>query len=460
MAAIIGILIGITAGVFLLFDIDVPFIDEDDETRDLPTVTLPPTRSPVVSADPGTPPSTTTTPASPSAGPKTWQLFGNAVYGQNATDEFGTALALADQGNILVVGAPLDENGVGSIQTFAWDAESLDWDATWAPDILGHTPAGHFGDTLAVSASGDIVAACSFTQDQGSIVQIFQRITGGFSWVQVRDAIPRKGRGTCPLALSADGLTVAFGSKWYWPAGIVQVYKLDQQDEWNLYGQELSDETLQDLSMGDGWGESVALSSDGNVLAVTASGGSYVRVLALDTSTTQWVPKGQVLNVGNDPRASKLSARMSVSLSANGNIVAFGVPEVDGGKGSLSGLVQVYRFDETADEWSLLGQNLPGSQANEHFGFSLALSNDGLTLVASGVGNDAALGVVRIFQFDETLDEWEQVTDDIQGEAPGDEWGYAVSVSSDGNVVAAGGRFHGGAGEEQHTGQVRVYKFA
>ena len=210
--AVISVAIGIAAGVLIWMDVDIPFLnDNEDETRDLPVTAFPttskPTASPVASPSSAAP----TVSASPA-----WQQLGNSIDGQNRTDEFGTAVALARNGELLVVGAPLDENGDGSIQTFAWDADSADWDASWAPKILGSNRAGHFGETLAVSANGDIMASCSSTSGQGSIVQIFQKIAGGYTWVQIRDAITgdsqlRLSTHTATIqSLNSDGLILSY----------------------------------------------------------------------------------------------------------------------------------------------------------------------------------------------------------------------------------------------------------
>eukprot|EP00977_Amphora_coffeiformis_P001474 scaffold294_cov221-Amphora_coffeaeformis.AAC.30 len=154
--------------------------------------------------------------------------------------------------------------------------------------------------------------------------------------------------------------------------------------------------------------------------------------------------------------SSKLSEHMDIALSADGRTLAFGAPHADGGAGAQSGLVQVYRYDESVEQWDLIGENISGLGTEEQFGYSVALMSDGLTLVAGGVelvdSETRASGVIRIYKYDDDGYTWEQVGDDIDGEASLDGWGFAVDISADGNVVVGASRFH-----DDGAGQIPVY---
>jgi len=62
---------------------------------------------------------------------------------------------------------------------------------------------------------------------------------------------------------------------------------------------------------------------------------------------------------------------------------------------------------------------------------------------------------VRLYEWNGAA--WNQVGEDIDGEAEDDRSGYSVSLSSDGTVVAIGA--YGNDGNGSDSGHVRVYSF-
>lgn len=63
-------------------------------------------------------------------------------------------------------------------------------------------------------------------------------------------------------------------------------------------------------------------------------------------------------------------------------------------------------------------------------------------------------GHVRIFEFDDTNNEWVQRGSDIDGKGFGDQFGGSVDLSDDGNIVTVSSRFH-----KKQTGEVQVYTY-
>ena len=84
------------------------------------------------------------------------------------------------------------------------------------------------------------------------------------------------------------------------------------------------------------------------------------------------------------------------------------------------------------------------------------------THVATGsMGGDGAgrnAGHVSIFQYNNDTDTWQQLGQKIDGEAALDLFGYSVSLSVDGNIVAAGGFFNDGRGPDDSS-HVRIFQF-
>ena len=105
--------------------------------------------------------------------------------------------------------------------------------------------------------------------------------------------------------------------------------------------------------------------------------------------------------------------------------------------------------------WIQLGADFDGKAAYDNFGIAVSMSSDGTILAMGGRGDRCStLGYVRVFKY--ASSKWTQLGADINGEAVDDGVGYAVSLSSDGTVLAVGAFLSG----ESKSGRVRVYKYA
>ena len=149
----------------------------------------------------------------------------------------------------------------------------------------------------------------------------------------------------------------------------------------------------------------------------------------------------------------------TISLSSDGTIVAIGARYNQGINGFESGHVRVYQYDGTV--WVQLGQDIDGEAAEDRFGYGLSLSSDGTIVAIGAYRNDGINGVdsghVRVYQYKGTA--WTQLGLDIDGEAADDWLGYgstSVSLSSDGNILATGARYNDGI-NGTNNGHVRVF---
>ena len=106
-----------------------------------------------------------------------------------------------------------------------------------------------------------------------------------------------------------------------------------------------------------------------------------------------------------------------------------------------------------------LGQDINGEAAEDYSGRSVSISADGST-VAIGAhandGNGSNSGHVRVYQWSGGT--WQQLGSDIDGEATGDESGVSVSISADGSTVAIGADYNRGNGS--NPGHVRIYQWS
>ena len=198
----------------------------------------------------------------------------------------------------------------------------------------------------------------------------------------------------------------------------------------------------------------MSLSDDGNTVAIGASendGNGYnsghVRVYVWNGSS--WEQRGFDI----DGEAADDHSGISVSLSGDGSILAIGGPFNDV-NGSDSGHVRVYVWNGSS--WEQRGDDIDGEAAGDWSGFAVSLSDDGSTLAIGANRNDGNVknsGHVRVYVWNGSS--WEQRGNDIDGEAAGDESGFAVSLSDDGNTVAIGAPLNDG--NVKNSGHVRVY---
>ena len=162
----------------------------------------------------------------------------------------------------------------------------------------------------------------------------------------------------------------------------------------------------------------VSLSSTGNRLAIGAplndgNGDSSGHARVYQWSGTAWTQLGDDID-GEAP--GDLTAW--VSLSSDGNRLAIGASGNDG-NGPGSGHVRVYEWSGT--EWIQLGADIDGEAAGDRSGWKMSLSSNGDRLVIGARENDGNgddTGHVRVYQWSGT--EWTQLGADIDGEAAGD----------------------------------------
>lgn len=208
----------------------------------------------------------------------------------------------------------------------------------------------------------------------------------------------------------------------------------------------------------DYFGSSLALSSDGQFLVVGAEqndgngvNSGHVRILAKVGSS--WTQRGGDI----DGASSGDWSGTSVAISDDGNRVVIGSRYSNAG-GGASGHTRVFSYNGSA--WSQLGSEINGEAAFDYAGYAVAMSDDGSTIAIGATHNDGAggsdCGHARAYTY--TGGSWAQKGGDIDGEAGGDNSGWSVSLSSDGNTIAIGAYKNSANGTD--AGHVRVFSFS
>ena len=397
--------------------------------------------------------------------------MGSDIDGEAASDYSGRTLSLSSDGTIVAIGAyGNDGNGsmAGHVRVYEWNNGSSSW-VQKGSDIDGEAATDFSSFFLSLSSDGTIVAIGAYGNDgNGSYsghVRVYEWNSGSSSWVQKGSDIDGEAAydySSFNVSLSSDGTIVAIGAFGNdgngSSSGHVRVYEWNSgSSSWVQKGSDIDGEAANDYS-----GFSVSLSSDGTIVAIGAhlndgngSNSGHVRVYEWNGGSSSWVQKGSDI----DGEAAGDNSGFSVSLNSDGTIVAIGAYENDG-NGSRSGHVRVYEWNGGSSSWVQKGSDIDGEAASDFSGRSVSLSSAG-TIVAIGAygndGNGSIAGHVRVYEWNSGSSSWVQKGSDIDGEAANDYSGDAVSLSSDGTIVAIGAQLNDGNGS--NSGHVRVYEW-
>lgn len=325
-------------------------------------------------------------------------------------------------------------------------------------DINGEAPGDLSGYSVSLSSDGNIVAIGAPYNTGNGIhsghVRIYENASG--TWTQIGDDIDGQAFGNqsgYSVSLSSDGTILAIGAPLYNGvngtfSGHVRIYK-NTSGIWTQIGNGIDGEAADDWS-----GHSISLSADGTIVAIGApdndgTGNNAGHVRIYENISGAWTQIGNDI----DGKAAGDLSGWSVSLSSDGRIVAIGAPRNDGG-GNNAGHVRV--FENVSGVWTQIGTDINGETALDQSGWNIALSSEG-NIVAIGApmntDNGVNSGHVRVYE--NLSGVWTQIGNDIDGEAAGDQSGYSVSLSADGKIVAVGAPYNGGNGVK--SGNVRVF---
>jgi hypothetical protein len=143
----------------------------------------------------------------------------------------------------------------------------------------------------------------------------------------------------------------------------------------------------------------------------------------------------------------------SVSISADGSIVAVGATMARGTLVWDKGYVRV--FKNVNGTWTQIGSDVIGEALYDQFGYSLSLSGDGTRFISGTMfndGNGSRAGHARIFE--NVNGTWTQLGSDLDGDSTNYRFGYSVSLSDDGSTAAVGALY---GMPPQNAGEVSIF---
>jgi len=415
---------------------------------------------------------------------------GLEVIGENAGDNLGFSVALNEKGDIMAVGSPkFGAATKGRVKVLKYNSVTNTW-ADFGNSIEGLVDGDNFGDSVSLSSDGTILAVGASYANNSSRpigqVRVFRHNSGTSVWdvigtINGSDVSSPKSESEQfgnDVRLSSDGKTLVVSDIEYNGGfGRVVAYRYDETN-WNLIG---SSSPIVGQS-GDKGGWSVALSSNGNILAVgyiyhdpaAGSDAGQVKIFEYDGPNDKWNNKG-VLFPTNQIAGEKFGA--SLDLSSDGLTLAVGSTNDKPNSISGEGSVSVYKW-ASGTTWTQMGSELKdevndGNKAIlNYFGGYVSLNNSGniLGVLAPGFEFDGVRqnkGILRLYNYDVDSASWVKIKGEdfkILGEANGDysvdsnneSKGQKVFLSGDGSFVALGAEGNDSNGND--SGHVRVFK--
>jgi hypothetical protein len=229
----------------------------------------------------------------------------------------------------------------------------------------------------------------------------------------------------------------------------------------------------------DHFGHAIALSGDGNTLAVGAPmessgakgingkgenepGDSSGAVYVYNRTGTGWAQQAYIKasNAGGDDQFG-----FAVTLSGDGNTLAVSAPYEDSAATGINGNQAdnsmpnsgaAYVFSRTGTTWVqqayVKASNTGEKDEGDEFGYSIALSDDGNTLAVGAIGEDsaakgingdqtdnAANGAGAVYVYTRSSATWaQQAYVKSSNTARNIMYGYSVSLSANGDTMAVG----------------------
>lgn len=331
----------------------------------------------------------------------TWSQEAKIVANDAADgDYFGQSIHLSEDGNTLIVGAYAKTNGVnvGQGAAYIYTRSAGVW--TLKTKLLASDGATNdqFGVRVALSAAGNVAVigayAHTVTANQQGAVYVFA--LSGSTWTQqakllASDAAVGDIFGL-RVAISSDGQYIVVGAQnkngTYTQQGAAYVFT-KSADGWVQRAKLVHS----DAAVGDKFGSSVAISTDGSYVVIGASEKLHVypqagAVYVFTRSGLTWTQQAKLVPADPNPYDH---FGTTIGLSYLGNRLVIGANQrteqfVHQGVS--------YVFSRTADVWTQKTKLLPDVPAAEdYFGSKVEISGDGNVAMVGAYNKSGAAGV-------------------------------------------------------------------
>ena len=313
-----------------------------------------------------------------------WVQLGGDIDGLSNEEQLGSAVSINAAGTRIALGAIGANSYDGSVRIYDYE------DSTW---VLKHefngTTDSNFGTSVSLDNSGNTIAIGTPFANFGEVVVYkYNEVDDTWDLLGSEFQLPSLSRIGYSISLNDDGTIVAIGSEWtslnFNIAGGVAIYQYDEgSTSWNLLG-----DIIHGTSTGAGLGNALSLNDSGTRVVIGASSGAYAEVY--EYSSNIWTKIGARLT---GTTGDKFGA--SVAINDLGNRIFVSATEH-----GFDNIGQLNIYDYTNEEWTLVSNSITGAHSDE-LGNSIATNDSGSIVVigsAKANGNGTDSGITKVFE--------------------------------------------------------------
>ena len=326
-----------------------------------------------------------------------WRQQGQELL--HAQKELASRLcvSLNAKGNRLAIGITVDDiktKETGKVKIFEWDGLHY---RQLGNNIEGEFSGDRSGFSISLSSDGQRVGIGAPYNDLNGNASGYTRIfewTQG-KWSQLGSSIKGEKEGDCSgaaIALSPSGHRIAIGAPFSTgkapTAGQVRVFEYINQD-WKKLGPNINGEGLN-----YNLGRSVALSPDGNLLALTSI---YDKIMTFQWNGTEWLPHSSPLF----PEQLTQLYGFAIRMGKDGKIIAIASYQNRGPK-EKNGILKVYEWNPIS--WEIIGNKLEVMFPENVPANAFALSHDGSSLAIGVASTSPGRKTIRVYRLKEIRD--------------------------------------------------------
>lgn len=329
---------------------------------------------------------------------------------EEAGDRFGTSVAMSGNASIIACGAPRgNPNGVNTGYVHVYiaqgDPQAPIGYIRYGNDIDGEAGRASFGTVIAMNDDGTRIVIGG-----DNYVKVYENTNFSTPWVQVGQTLVGEfASDSFGVSVGMDfiGNRIVIGnSESDGTAGLntgyARVYEFNGTS-WAQIGQDVVGNTS-----GDNAGSSVAISHNGARIAVgfpgddNTNGVNAGAVRMYDFNGTSWLQNGSDIrgvNSGTALGGSGTSTQEgALDMNSDGTLVVVG-SKTDGTP-NATGYMQEYQLATFSGNWTQIGSTINGVNADDQFGFGVAMNVDGTTIIGGAKFSDdngANSGHSRVF---------------------------------------------------------------
>lgn len=309
-------------------------------------------------------------------------------------DRFGSAVSISGDGSYVIIGAYQDDIDINEDQGSAYIFTRSGTTWTQQAKLIANDGAygDHFGSTSAISVDSNyvVIGALDYNNGEGA-AYVFTR--SGSIWSQQTKLTADDGEvgysfGRA-VAISADGDYVVIGSRDSGVVGAAYVFNRDG-NIWSQQAKLVAD----DGAPSDNFSITLSISADGIYIV---AGSQYATIgensgqgaaYVFIRSSTEWTQQAKL--VASDGTSSAFFC--VATISGNGNIIAIGAP----GDGGYIGAFYIFTRSGSlwTEDYKLTGSDtIPG----DLFAYSISMSSNGNYIAASADNHNSGQGAIWVF---------------------------------------------------------------